>query len=66
MSFINRRTKKKFKSQYQERQLTVARLENYKAQFKALAMERGVEAKFMAARTLTEAKKILWDKGKGA
>lgn len=64
MSFINRKTKKKFKSQYQERQLTAARLENYKAQFKALAIERGVETRFMGARTLTEAKKVLWDKGK--
>ena len=34
-------------------------VEGYKARNAALAAERGVEKAFMAARTVTEAKKIL-------
>jgi hypothetical protein len=35
-------------------------LTGYKTRFMALAKEKGVEAQFVAAKTLTEAKKVLW------
>ncbi len=37
-----------------------ARLANYKESGRKRAKEKGVEAEFMAARTLTQARKILW------
>lgn len=55
MSFVIRQAgKKKFKPS----------LAGYKAQHQALALEKGLESQFMAAKTITEAKKILWGKGK--
>lgn len=63
MSFISFKTKKKFKSQSQEKVLSSKRLEDYKQKFKNLAEEKGVCLKFMNAKTLTQAKKILWGGG---
>ena len=51
MSFVYRNPgKKKFKPS----------LTDYKARHQALAQEKGVERQFMAALTLTEAKRVLW------
>jgi hypothetical protein len=51
MSFVYRNPgKKKYKPN----------LEAYKARHRALAVEKGVEIPFMAAKTLTEAKRLLW------
>lgn len=40
------------------------RLANYKEMHKGTANSKGVIAEFMAAKTLTEARKILWSRGK--
>lgn len=51
MSFTYRKPgKKKFKPS----------LAGYKARHEALAKEKGVGGQFMAAKTITEAKRILW------
>jgi len=60
MSFISFKTKKKFQSRSQEIHLATTRLVDYKAKFKHLAEERGVVNRFLEAKTLTQAKKILW------
>lgn len=53
MSFLIRKAgKKNFKPS----------LEGYKKFHKTLAQEKGVESQFLAAKTITEAKKILWGK----
>lgn len=55
MSFVIRQAgKKKFKPS----------LEGYKARHRATAQEKGLEAQFLAAKTITEAKRILWGKKK--
>lgn len=40
------------------------RLANYKEMHKGTANSKGVIKEFMAAKTLTECRKILWNRGK--